>query len=99
MSRMLPRRFLALWFALALLLGQATAFAHALGHLHKDDGGGLDPVCEVCVAQAHLGHAACGAPVHLPPLAQAAVTLDPPSTPLATLHPTAAYARGPPISA
>lgn len=99
MSRMLPRRLLPWLFALALLLGQATAFAHAIGHLHKDDGGGLDPVCEVCVAQAHLGYAACSAAVHLPPLAQAAVTLDLSATPLATLHPTAAYARGPPISA
>ncbi len=52
---MLSRRLLPWLFALALMLGQATAFAHALTHLHTDDSSLHDKVCEVCVAQAQLG--------------------------------------------
>ncbi|NDP46780.1 MAG: hypothetical protein GZ085_00035 [Sulfuriferula multivorans] len=52
---MLSRRLLPWLFALALMLGQAAAFAHALTHLHTDDSTLHDKVCEVCVAQAQLG--------------------------------------------
>jgi hypothetical protein len=55
---MLPRRLLPWLFALALLLGQAAAFAHSLSHLHPHDSALPDKVCEVCVAQAQLGAAA-----------------------------------------
>jgi hypothetical protein len=41
--------------ALALLLGQAGAFAHAISHLHPRDPGLPEPVCELCVAHANLG--------------------------------------------
>ncbi|MBW8327999.1 MAG: hypothetical protein K0M48_02185 [Thiobacillus sp.] len=67
---MLPRCLLPWLVALTLLFGQATAFAHAIGHLHKHDAGAPEPVCEVCVAHANLGStlpvSAC-----LPPLAPA----------------------------
>lgn len=52
---MLSRRLLPWLFALALMLGQAAAFAHALTHLHTDNSTLHDKVCEVCVAQAQLG--------------------------------------------
>ncbi len=54
---MLPRRLLPWLFALTLLLGQATAFAHALTHLGERDTALPDKICEVCVAQAQLGAA------------------------------------------
>ena len=54
---MFPRRLLPWLFALTLLFGQAAAFAHALSHLHVNDGALPDKVCEVCVAQAQLGTA------------------------------------------
>lgn len=60
MRAMLSRRLLPWLFALALLLGQATAFAHTLSHLGAHDDAPPDPVCEVCVAQAQLGSAAPG---------------------------------------
>ena len=52
----LPRRLLPWLFALALLIGQAAAFAHSFTHVH--DPALPDHVCEICVAQAHLGGAA-----------------------------------------
>ncbi len=52
------RRLLSWLFALTLLLGQATAFAHALTHLKSHDSAEPHKVCEVCVAQAQLGSAA-----------------------------------------
>lgn len=58
MRFMLPRPLLAWLFALTLLFGQATAFAHAIEHLHAHDSGLPDKVCEICVAQANLGSAA-----------------------------------------
>lgn len=96
---MLPRRLLPWLFALALLLGQATAFAHAIGHLHSDEGDGADPVCELCVAQAQLGHAAPPVPSHLllPPATHAA-----PATAVAFTVPLRhhrAHARAPPAPA
>lgn len=63
---MLPRRLLPWLFALTLLFGQAAAFAHALTHLHGEDPALPDPVCEMCVAQAHLGSAATAAVFRLP---------------------------------
>lgn len=95
---MLPRRLLPWLFALALLLGQAAAFAHAIGHLHRDDGGSADPVCELCVAQSHLGHAA---PPGTPQLALPGVTYATPGS-VAILagraHELRAQARAPPVS-
>lgn len=64
---MLPRRLLPWLFALTLLFGQAAAFAHALTHLHGQDPAPPDHVCEVCVAQAHLGSAAPAAAPGLSP--------------------------------
>lgn len=59
---MLPRRLLPWLFALALLVGQATAFAHGLNHLDGYDDAPSDRVCEACVAQASLGSTAPGKP-------------------------------------
>jgi hypothetical protein len=52
---MLPRRLLPRLFALTLLFGQASAFAHALSHLDAHDSALPDQTCEVCIAQASLG--------------------------------------------
>lgn len=95
---MLPRRLLPWLFALTLLLGQATAFAHAIGHLHRDDGGGADPVCELCVGQAHLEHAAPPAASNLPPVAAAHVAADAPDFSSCSAHHQAARARAPPAT-
>ena len=95
---MLPRRALSWLLALALLLGQAAAFAHALEHLDPHDPV-PDHACELCVAQAQLGGAAPGKPFiptaeAVPFVAPAAAVL--PSGRLFTRH---APARAPPVSA
>lgn len=95
---MLPRRLLPWLFALTLLLGQATAYAHTLSHLKDRDAGLPAHACEQCVAQADLGSAATSAPLilHAP-----AATFD---WFIATGHPApaprlaAARARAPPAS-
>lgn len=96
---MLPRRLLPWLFALALLLGQATAFAHAIGHLHQDDADGADPVCELCVAQSHLGHAAPPAAPHLPLVAMSHAAPDTVTFASFSVCPRTAQARAPPVSA
>ena len=45
MRTMFPRRLLSWLFVLALLFGQASAFAHALSHLDADDSALPDKVC------------------------------------------------------
>lgn len=91
------RRLLSWLFALALLFGQAAAFAHALTHLRPHDSGLPDKTCEICVAQAQLGAALPPSPVVLasPPgdyiYAPGALL---PSTDLA---PRPARARAPPV--
>jgi hypothetical protein len=55
---MLSRRLYHGLFALVLLCAQAVAFAHTLSHLHAQDKGLPDKVCELCIAQAQLGGAA-----------------------------------------
>lgn len=95
---MLPRRILSWLLALALLLGQAAAFAHTLEHLdpHKVK---PDHACELCVAQAQLGGALPGKAFI--PAAETARFVVPaaaalPSGRLFTRH---APARAPPVSA
>ena len=95
---MLPRRALYWLLALALLFGQAAAFAHALEHLDPH-GTKPDHACELCVAQAQLCGAAPGKP--FVPAAEAAPFVVPaaaalPSGRLFTRH---ALARAPPFSA
>ena len=65
MQAMLPRQLTFWLFALVLIFGQATAFAHALTHLNPHESVMPDKVCEVCVAQAHLGSAAPASPLVL----------------------------------
>jgi hypothetical protein len=62
------RRFFPWLFVLALLWGQAAAYAHTLSHLVDSDPGLPAHVCELCVAQANLGCAATSTPptLHLP---------------------------------
>lgn len=95
---MLPRRLLPWLFALVLLFGQAAAFAHALTHLHGEDSALPDPVCEMCVAQAHLGSAATAAVFRLPvePFRLAVPAVDPP--PSAAGSARHAHARAPPAA-
>lgn len=53
--------------ALLLLLAQAGALAHGIGH-HPDQAGGNEPVCEQCLAFAPMGAgAASTAPAWLSP--------------------------------
>jgi hypothetical protein len=93
---MFPRRLFPWLFALTLLFGQATAFAHALTHLRPHDSALPDKVCEDCVAQAQLGTAA--------PPSVVALTIPPGdnviasgATPLQVdLVPRSACARAPP---
>jgi hypothetical protein len=96
MRHMSPRRLLSWLFALTLLFGQAAAFAHALTHLHAQDGGLPDPICEVCVAQAQLGSAMPASPVALtiPPADQSPATGAAPAHASLASHP--ACARAPP---
>jgi hypothetical protein len=96
---MLPRRLLPWLFALALLLGQATAFAHAIGHLHKNDAGAPEPACELCVAQSNLGSAVPATAFSLPVApAPRLVPLARPASRVAAA-PRHAQARAPPLSA
>lgn len=92
------RRPLVSWlFALALLFGQAAAFAHALTHLRPHESGLPDKVCEVCVAQAQLGSAAAPAPV----VVLVVPVLRPVAVPAPAFQPTpariVARARAPPV--
>ena len=95
---MLSRRLLSWLLALALLLGQAAAFAHTLEHLdpHKAK---PSHVCELCVAQAQLGGAAPGKTC-IPAILAARFAVPAaaalPSGRLSTRH---APARAPPVSA
>ncbi len=58
MTTMSQRPFTLWLIVLALLWGQASAYAHALGHLKNRDADKHAHVCELCVAQAHLASAA-----------------------------------------
>jgi hypothetical protein len=96
MSDMLPRRILPWLFALTLLFGQAAAFAHTLTHLHAQEPGLPDKVCEVCVAQTQLGAGAAPAPLVLAmPLAAYRIPSDV-ATLRVDLAPRPACARAPP---
>ncbi len=95
---MLPRRLLPWLFALTLLFGQAAAFAHALGHLQTHDSALPDKVCEVCVAQAHLGNAAPAPVPNLPLVAAAHAAPDISVSLSITVHHRGAWARAPPAA-
>ncbi len=95
---MQSRRPLTAWlFALALLFGQTAVFAHALTHLRGHQDVVPDKVCEVCLAQAHLGAAAPPAPLVVPPVP----AVHPVAAPLAIARPdparVVARARAPPV--
>ncbi|HMM47416.1 MAG TPA: hypothetical protein PKC12_05490 [Thiobacillaceae bacterium] len=96
---MSSRRLLPWLFVLTLLFGQAAAFAHTLTHLQGEDPALPDPVCEMCVAQAHLGSAAPAAVLHLPaePARLAAATATDAVPPAAGLV-RWTHARAPPAS-
>lgn len=95
---MLPRRLLPWLFALTLLFGQAAAFAHTLTHLHGEDPTLPDPVCEMCVAQAHLGSTATAAAFCLAvePCRLAVPATDAPPSAAGSAHHT--HARAPPAA-
>ncbi|MDP2111253.1 MAG: hypothetical protein U0932_13735 [Thiobacillus sp.] len=95
---MFPRRLLAWLFALTLLFGQATAFAHAVSHLDMHDGALPDKVCEVCVAQANLGSAAPATVFSLPIETAGNTELPAAAQPLVTACFNHAQARAPPVS-
>lgn len=93
----MSRRHLLSWlFTLSLLLGQASAFAHAIGHLHKSEGAVPDPVCEVCVAQANLGGAAPATGFSPPAASAPGLAPAPAPVPAARVLHSLAQARAPP---
>jgi hypothetical protein len=95
----MPSRRLFSWvFALALLFGQATAFAHALSHLDAHDSALPDKVCEVCVAQANLGSAAPATVFSLPIETTRHTELPAAALPPAAVSPHFAQARAPPAA-
>lgn len=95
---LLPRRILSWLLALSLLLGQATAFAHALGHLDPRDAALPDHPCELCLAQAGLGGTLPVQAFHLPVAPPAGDAL-PPATVVATRQARrCAHARAPPTA-
>lgn len=96
MAVMFSRRLLSWLFALTLMFGQAAAFAHALTHLDPHESAMPDTVCEVCVAQAHLGSAAPASPLVL--ALPAGKPVEPPvaATPRSGPPFLAACARAPP---
>lgn len=94
------RRLLTVWwFTLALLLGQATAFAHALSHLdaHGHEPGLPDTPCAVCVAQAQLGGVLPSPPLALATQAADAMPHAPKAPPAPEPARLAACARAPPV--
>lgn len=96
---MFPRRLLPWLFALALLFGQASAFAHALSHLDTHDSASLpDKVCEVCVAQAGLGSGAPAAALILAVEPGRPTALPAATQPPAAVSPQFAQARAPPAA-
>jgi hypothetical protein len=97
MALMLPRRLLPWLFALALFIGQATAFAHALSHLDPHEAT-VDATCELSVGHAPLGSGAVGKA--FVPAAEAAAFVAPPAAaiPPGRLALRYAHARAPPVS-
>lgn len=95
---LLPRRVLSWLLALALLLGQATAFAHALGHLDPRDAALPDHPCELCLAQAGLGGTLPVQVFHLPVIPPAGLTLPPATVVAAPQSLRCAHARAPPAA-
>ena len=93
---MFPRRLLSWLFVLALLFGQAAAFAHALGHLDPHESALPDKVCEVCVAQASLGSAAPATVFSLPIEPGRHIELPAGTLPPAAVPTHHAHARAPP---
>jgi hypothetical protein len=95
---MQSRRPLVSWlFALALLFGQAAAFAHALTHLRPHESNLPDKVCEVCVAQAQLGAAAAPTPVVAPYIPAVHAVAAPPAIAHSDPARIVARARAPPV--
>ncbi|MFO7541731.1 MAG: hypothetical protein R6W97_02825 [Thiobacillus sp.] len=95
---MLQRRLTSWLFALVLIFGQATAFAHVLTHLDLHEPAMPDTVCEVCVAQAQLGSAAPAKPLVLALPAGKFVESPGAATLRAGTSFLAACARAPPAS-
>jgi hypothetical protein len=98
MRAMFPRRLLPWLFALTLLFGQASAFAHALSHLDADDSALPDKVCEVCVAQASLGSGAPATALSLAVEPGRPIALPAATQPPAAVSPQCAQARAPPAA-
>ena len=92
------RRLISWFFALALIFGQGAAFAHALGHLETQDSALPHTVCEVCVAQAHLGNAAPSTPLVIALPAGAPAEPARATSPLPGAPRLATRARAPPAS-
>lgn len=95
---MSSRRLISWLLALALLLGQAAAFAHALSHLDTHDSVLPDKVCEVCVAQASLGSAAPATVLSLPVVSGLYIDVSAEAPPPAAVSPHFAQSRAPPAA-
>lgn len=95
---MLRRRLTPWLFALALLFGQMGALTHATSHLAKSDAGLPSHVCELCLAQAHLGSAAASTPLSIPLSDAAFAGIRPVACFITNTLPPAARARAPPTA-
>lgn len=95
---MLTRRLLPWLFALALLFGQAAAFAHTLTHLDDHDAGQSEPQCEVCVAQGNLGSAVSAKGFSLPAEPGCHTSRSDGTRPAVAIFLSFAQARAPPFS-
>ena len=95
----MSRRWLTSWlFALTLLLGQMGALAHATSHLSKADPGLPGHVCEMCLAQAHLGSAAASTPLLIPVTDATFSWIRPVVSRIPVTRPPVARARAPPAA-
>ena len=93
------RRCLTPWlFALALLIGQIGALAHATSHLTKANPSLPDHVCELCLAQINLGSAATPTPILIPVSTATFYWARPVVGRIAFSRPPAARARAPPAA-
>jgi hypothetical protein len=94
---MSTRRVLSWLFALALMFGQAAAFAHTLNHLDDRDNSQSEPLCEVCIAQANLGSAAPAISFSLPVEPACGIDLPVETQSPAGICPAFSRARAPPV--
>lgn len=93
------RRWFSFWLlVLTLVIGQMGALAHATSHLATSDPGLPDHVCELCLAQTHLGSAAASTPLLIPLTDATFNWIRPVVSRIPVTRPPVARARAPPAA-